>query len=75
MSAKEKTVCSQKGKNLVPVEGSSNTRLSIWESAKYCLASDLKSIVGSLGLRRGKRSGDDIEMDNGPLSKELGSHK
>jgi hypothetical protein len=58
-----------------PAEASSNTRLSDWQSKKYCLASDLKSMVGSTGLSLGKRNGEEIEMEEGPLSKESGSHK
>jgi hypothetical protein len=57
------------------VEASSNTRLSDSQSEKYCLASDLKSMVGSTGLSRGKRNGEEIEMEEGPLTKESGSHK
>lgn len=59
----------------VPEEASSNTRLSDWQSEKYCLASDLKSMAGSTGFSRGKRKGEEIEMDDGPLSTESGSHK
>lgn len=32
-------------------------------------------MVGSTGFNLGKRSGEEIEMDDGPLSKESGSHK
>lgn len=58
-----------------PAEESSNSRLSDWLSKKYCLASDLKSIVGSTCLYLGKRKGEGIEMEDGPLIKESGSHK
>lgn len=57
------------------MEASSNTRLSDWQSKKYCLANALKSMVRSARLSRGKRNGEDIEMEEGPLSKESGSHK
>ena len=59
----------------LPAEASSNTRLSDWQSKKYCSANDLKSMVGSTDLIRGKRNGEEIEMEEGPLSKESGSHK
>jgi len=45
------------------------------QSEKYCLASDLKSIVVSAGLSLGKRKGEQNEMEDGPLSKESGSDK
>lgn len=32
-------------------------------------------MAGSADLNRGKRSGEEIDMDDGPLSKESGSHK
>ena len=32
-------------------------------------------MVRSARLSRGKRNGEDIEMEEGPLSKESGSHK
>lgn len=59
----------------LPAEVSSKTRLRDWHSEKYCLASDLKSMLVSTGLDRGKRNGEEIEMEAGPLSKESGSHK
>jgi hypothetical protein len=59
----------------LPVDASSNTRLSDWQSKKYCLANCLKSTVLSVDLIRGKRNGEEIEMEEGPLSKESGSHK
>lgn len=39
------------------------------------MANDLKSMVGSAGLSRGKRKGEENEMEDGPLSKESGSDK
>lgn len=58
-----------------PVDATSNTILIDWQSEKYCLASDLKSILDSTGLSRGKRNGEEIEIEEGPLSKESGSPK
>ena len=58
----------------LPAEASSNTRLSDWQSEKYCFASVPKSVIGSADLR-GKRNGEEIEMVEGPLSEESGSHK
>lgn len=59
----------------LPAEASSNTRLSDWQSEKYCFAIDLKSMLASTGLDCGKRKGEEIAMEDGPLSKESGSHK
>ena len=39
------------------------------------MASELKSMAGSTDLNCGKRNGEQIEMEDGPLSKESGSHK
>nr|GMD83436.1 hypothetical protein ACMD2_23844 [Ipomoea batatas]GMD88122.1 hypothetical protein ACMD2_23844 [Ipomoea batatas] len=58
-----------------PVEESMNTRLSDWQSEKYCLANNLKSIRGSTCLNLGKRNGEEIAMEDGPFSIESGSHK
>lgn len=56
----------------LPAEESSNKWSSDWQSEKYCFANDLKSTVGPTCLYRGKRSGDEIEMEDGPFSKESG---
>lgn len=56
-------------------DAGSKTRLRDWLSVKYCLANDLKSTAGSTGLGRGNRKGEEIEIDEGPFSKESGSHK
>lgn len=39
------------------------------------MASDLKSVVGSTSLNLGNRNGEEIEIEDGPLSEESGSHK
>lgn len=57
----------------LPVDGSSNTRFNTSLSTKYCLASDSKSTLVLICLNRGKRSGENIEMEDGPFIKESGS--
>lgn len=42
---------------------------------KYCFARDLKSVLDSRGLDRGNRNGDEMQMEDGPFSKELGSDR
>lgn len=64
-----------KSQTILPEEPSSKTTLSNWQSEKYCLARDLKSMAGSAGFSRGNRNGEEIKMEDGPLSKESGSYK
>lgn len=59
----------------IPIDGSSNTRFKDSQSAKYCLASDLKSTMGSTCLKRGNLNGEEIEIVEGPFNKESGSHR
>lgn len=49
--------------------------LKDWQSEKYCLAKDLKSPVVSTEENIGRRRGEQIDMEDGPLRTESGSDK
>lgn len=59
----------------IPAEESSKTILSDRQSKKFCLTSDVKSIAGSTCPNLGRRNGEEIEMEDRPLSNEFGSDK
>lgn len=63
------------GGGSIPAEESSKARLSDRQSEKYCLANDVKSMAGSTCPNLGRRNGEGIEMEDGPLSNEFGSYK
>lgn len=58
-----------------PADVSSNMIFTDWQSKKYCLASNLRFSAISDDLNLGRRKGEEIEIDEGPLSRESGSYK
>jgi hypothetical protein len=59
----------------MPAAGSLNTRLSDWQSTKYCFANDLKLSAISTEYCFGGRNGEETEIDNSPFMSESGSDK
>lgn len=49
--------------------------LKDWQSEKYCLAKDLQVSVVSTEANIGRRRGEQIDTEDGPLSTESGSDK